>query len=301
MLAEPGAEAAAAVAAGPEGGIRIVEYTDPYSVWCWGCEPAVRRLEALFPDAVRVDVVMGGLFEDFGPVREYWARTSGGRWKDSVLTFMRAVADQHRMPMDPERMLAAVDDFESTWPACIAVKAAELQGPAGGRRYLRRLREAVLIEGRPIHRRDVQAELAEDVGLDAARFVRALADGSADRSFHADLETCQARGVTGFPTFELTRGLVSLRIEGWQPWEVVDKAVRNLDPDLQPRFLEPTAPAVARVLRRFGRSATREIAAVFSLTDDDAEILMENLEAEGVVHRREAGSGDLWEPAPRPI
>src|SRR6058998_517639 len=108
---------------GPEGiePIRVVEYTDPYSVWCWGCEPVVRRLEYLYPGRVNLEVKMGGLFEDFGPMRQYWTRMSGGRWKESVQGFLSAVAAQHRMPTNTERMMEGLDDFESTWPACVAV------------------------------------------------------------------------------------------------------------------------------------------------------------------------------------
>ena len=132
-------------------------------------DPAAR---ILYAESVEVEVRMGGLFEDFTPMRDYWIRMSGGRWQESVRTFMVGVAGQHRMPMDPDRMLASIDDFQSTWPACVAVKAAELQGRDPGRRYLRRLREAVLVEGRAIQRRSVQLEAASDAGLGVDGFAR---------------------------------------------------------------------------------------------------------------------------------
>ncbi len=274
--------------------IRFVEYTDPISVWCWGLEPAVRRFEVLYADSVEVDVKMGGLFEDFGPMRETWTRMSGGRWKDSMVAFMNGVASQHRMPMDPERMSGSIDDFTSTWPACIAFKAGEAQGREAGRRYLRRLREAVLIEGRPIHHRDVQEALAAEAGLEATAFGTALDDGSARAAFQRDLEECRSLGITGFPTVEVRRGAESVRVEGWHPWEEIEETVRKLDPGLRPRRFEPTPEAVGELFRRYPTAATREVAAVFSMTDDDAEILLEDLDAEGRIVRREAGSGPMW-------
>src|SRR5713101_4541615 len=72
--------------------LRVIWYTDPHNVWCWGCEPMMRRLEVVYPDAVDVSVRMGGLFEDFTPVREQWARMSGGQWTASVIAFFEAVA-----------------------------------------------------------------------------------------------------------------------------------------------------------------------------------------------------------------
>jgi putative protein-disulfide isomerase len=255
----------------------------------------MRRLEVVYPGAVDVSVRMGGLFEDFTPVREQWARMSGGRWTASVLAFFEAVSAQHRMPMDAARMLDAADDFASTWPACIAVNAAELQGADVGRRYLRALREAWCIEGRGIHRRGVQTDVARELGIDVDAFSKSLEDGTAKQAFQKDREECERLEVTGFPTFEIGRGDVSARLNGWQPWEVFEDVLRKVDPDLAAKTLDPTEASVAGILQRFGRCATREVAAVLGVTDDDAEILLEELEGSGKVVRRIVGNGLVWE------
>ena len=46
----------------------LIEYTDPYSVWCWGAEPLIRKTEFLYGESVAVEHRMGGLFEDFTPI-----------------------------------------------------------------------------------------------------------------------------------------------------------------------------------------------------------------------------------------
>src|SRR5947208_16558057 len=75
--------------------IRVIWYTDPHNIWCWGFEPTIRRLEVRYPDTVQIETRQGGLFEDFSPVREQWARMSGGRWKDSVGAFFEARSEEH--------------------------------------------------------------------------------------------------------------------------------------------------------------------------------------------------------------
>ena len=255
----------------------------------------VRRLEIVYSDAVEVEVRMGGLFEDFTPVREQWARMSGGRWTASVLAFFEAVAEQHRMPMNIQRMIEAVDDFDSTWPACVAVKAAERQGRDAGRRYLRALREAWCLDGRPIHRRGVQLEVASESGLDPDAFEAALDDGTAEAAFRADREECERHEVTGFPTFEITRAETTARINGWQPWEVFEDMLRKVDADVVPQVLEPTEESVLSLLQRYGRCATREIAAILGVTDDDAELILEELAGSGRLSPRTVGNGLVWE------
>ena len=275
--------------------VQVVWYTDPHNVWCWGCEPMMRRLEVVYPESVEVEVRMGGLFEDFTPVREQWARMSGGRWTESVRAFFDAVAAQHRMPMNAARMIEAVDDFTSTWPACISAKAADLQGRLSGRRYLRALREAWCIDGRPIHRRGIQAEVANEVGLDPDAFMKALEDGSAEKAFQADREECERTGVTGFPTFEISRAEVSARLNGWQPWEVFADLLRQVEPELETSPVEATETSLANLFQRYDRLATREAAAILGVTDDDAEILLEELEEKTKVVRRHVGNGLVWE------
>ncbi|MEK6852114.1 MAG: FaeA/PapI family transcriptional regulator, partial [Candidatus Thermoplasmatota archaeon] len=105
---------------------------------------------------------------------------------------------------------------------------------------------------------------------------------------------CRRRGVQGFPTFELNRGHASLRLEGYQSWESFEEALRALDSDLVPKDLRWEKPAILELLRTYGHCATREVAAVFGVTDDDAEILLEDLEAEGAVARRDSGLPGFW-------
>jgi putative protein-disulfide isomerase len=277
--------------------LRVTWYTDPHNIWCWGCEPMVRRLQNVYGPSVELVVRQGGLFEDFSPVREQWARMSGGRWKDSVRAFFDAVGSQHRMPMDAERMIDAVDDFTSTWPACIAAKAAALQGPGPGLRYLRSLREAWCLDARAIHRVGVQTDVAREAGLDLPAFARALEDGTAEAAFQGDRRECEALEVTGFPTFTIGREPVSVRLNGWQPWEVFEELLRKVEPGLEPKVVEPSADAVVQLLGPTGRWATREVAAVLGVTDDDAELLLEDLEGAGRIDRQTVGSGLVWRSA----
>ncbi len=184
---------------------------------------------------------------------------------------------------------------DSTWPACIAVKAAELRGREAGRRYLRALREAWCLDGRGIHRTGVQLEVASESGLDADAFGKALEDGSARAAFQTDREACERLEVTGFPTFELGRGDTSARLNGWQPWEVFEDMLRKVDPDLVAKTLDLTETSVVGILRRFPRCTTREVAAILGVTDDDAELLLEELEGAGKVDSRRVGNGLVWE------
>jgi len=277
------------------GSIILTEYTDPYSVWCWGAEPIVRKLEYVYGPAIEVQVRMGGLFEDFSPMRENFNRMTAGHWQVAAHAFLTGVAGHHRMPTDVDAMMGAMQDFSSTWPACIAAKAAWLQGELEGRTYLRRLRLAMQVEGRAIHHRDVQEAVARESALDVGRFREALEGGEAEDAFRRDLAECRSENISGFPTFVFRGGAIAVRVEGFHPWENFASVLTRLAPEAQPRTVTATEESARDYLRRFGQSATREVAEALGQTDDEAEILLEELEARGELIRFPGGTGLLWE------
>lgn len=81
------------------------------------------------------------------------------------------------------------------------VKAAELQGPVVGERYLRRLRRAAIAERVQVQQTEARLELAAEVpALDVVAMQAALQDQRAAVACHQDLALGREVGVTGFPT-----------------------------------------------------------------------------------------------------
>jgi len=178
--------------------VEVTYFTDPYCSWCWATEPMLYRIRETFRDQVRIRYVMGGLVRDMA---EFYDALNDIRTAAQVAPHWRMVSQRSGQPIDEGLWLELNDPHFSTWPACIAVKAAFLQGEEIGERLLRRFRRAALTERRNISRREVQEELAREVeGLDLARWRMDLENGRAARAFEEDLEECRRYGVTGFPT-----------------------------------------------------------------------------------------------------
>ena len=70
------------------------------------------------------------------------------------------------MPVDPR--LWTEGPIRSTYPACMAVKAAAEQGPEAAGRYLRALREGLLCFRRKLDAKEALVEEARGAGLDVA-------------------------------------------------------------------------------------------------------------------------------------
>ncbi len=268
--------------------ITLIQYTDPNCTWSWGAEPLVRHVEALYGDQLTIEFVLGGLVEDF---EEFHDAANDIRGPADVAPHWEEASRKHGMPVDVS--LWEDDPPRSTYPASRAVKAAGLQDPALGLRYLRRIREVAAAEARNISRRSTLLDAAESVGIEVGPFVEALEDGRAERAFRRDRERMRRRGVRGFPTFELEVEGEARIIGGYQPFESLERALRLRAPGLERRSLPPVEGFVAT----YGYVATREVAEVYEMDRRSAEEELRWLARAGVLGSVRRGNGRFWMPA----
>ena len=114
------------------GVIRVTYYTDPACPWSWAAEPAFARLQVEFPGAGRAHLRHGRI------------RPRGRRARHEVAVTALDASAASGMPVDARGWLAGAP--RSSYPACIAVKAAAEQGLDGP--YLRVLREGIMTGSR---------------------------------------------------------------------------------------------------------------------------------------------------------
>jgi putative protein-disulfide isomerase len=277
--------------------VEVTYFTDPYCSWCWATEPMLYRIRETYREQVHIRYVMGGLVKDMA---EFYDALNDIRTTAQVAPHWRMVSERSGQPIDEGLMEEITDPHFSTWPACIAVKAAQLQGEEVGERFLRRLRRAALTERKVISYREVQEALAQEVpGLDLERWRKALDSGQAERAFQEDLAECRRYGVTGFPTLLFRYvGLLTLPgrdkpilVGGHRTSETYRKVLYSLAPTLKEHSPRP----ILELLADYGPLTTREIAEVYSQPLEEARRELETLEAQGSVQRLVRRGGELWE------
>jgi len=260
----------------------VTHYTDPWSVWCWAIEPQLRRLRERHGEHVDFRVRLGAILET--PVPPDFPR-------EDVARMFAAARRQSGMPLDPEIVLRKGSD--TTVRAGIAAKAAALASPDRADAYLRRLREAALVEGLDVEELDVQEAIAKETGVDAASFRDALESEEATREFYGDQAEARVRGITGFPTVTFRGPLgEEVGVTGFQPTEAYEAALRRVT---GARWVDQPPPDMRAFLKRAGRVATAEFAEVFDLLEDVATTRLLEMEKEGAVRRVERAGGYFWE------
>jgi predicted DsbA family dithiol-disulfide isomerase len=253
--------------------VSVTVLTDPYCPWSWAAEPELRRLQAEFGAGLSFTFVIVGLKRQIEPADA------------AALAYDLAdAAAESGMPADPRVFLR--DPPSSTHPAGLAIAAVSEQGDPGP--YLRRLREAIMVEGRRMDTAPALLDAARETvrthsGLDLDRLRVDFGSNAIVERFGADIE--RGRGVTT-PALRFGDG-DPVPPGGWREAALAAGA-------------EPAGdgrPGVEEALRRFGAMATPEVAAVCDLLGPRAPAELWRLALEWRVRPRRVPGGELWEPA----
>jgi predicted DsbA family dithiol-disulfide isomerase len=160
----------------------VVEYTDPLCPWAWGSEPEFRllraRLRARPGVRVRWRRAYAILFDEGeDPAPDPAAEAA---WYSGYVAEVCAHTGAPR-PHALDRVAL------SSWPASLAARAAQAQGPLVAERVLRRLRESEFVLGAPADTpQRVLACLRAVPGLDTGRLSADAASPAVADSVRAD-------------------------------------------------------------------------------------------------------------------
>ncbi|HYG67938.1 MAG TPA: DsbA family protein [Anaeromyxobacteraceae bacterium] len=171
--------------------VTLVLYEDPLSPWCLIAEARIRAALAELPGAFELEYAPFPLRPDPRALtkteRRAFARAA-----------RRAAREPEAKGLKPDLWLSTDPPLTSV-PALAALAAARLQGPARETALRKALRDAALVQGVNVTRRDVLLELAERTGLDVTKFAGALTSCEIERRVRASFEEAVDKGIDGAP------------------------------------------------------------------------------------------------------
>jgi putative protein-disulfide isomerase len=275
-----------------------------------------------FGEELRWAFVMGGLARQIGEEPgEGTGRTAPdaaakARAHARLTRCWLGVAYETEAPIDP--LLWAEGPLGSTYPVCMAVRAAADQVDDGGYRYLRRLREGIMCERRKLDHVEALVEEARTVGLDVERFRIDLRSHATTEEFGADLE--EAKALAGRDDLVWTPGDGSpprervslgagdaplptlvfsgdagrpLAVSGFQPYSAYREAALALGA----RGHHDHPPSVEQLVERFGRVTSKEVEEICELPGPRASAELYRLAEQWKLRPLRRMTGYLWEAA----
>jgi predicted DsbA family dithiol-disulfide isomerase len=176
---------------GETAAVELILYHDVLCSWCYVA-----------------DSRLGHLRDEYGPFVGFSLRPYPLR-PDHQLPDkkQRAVMARHfrRLAREPEghgvkaELWTGEDPPSSSLPPLVALEAALPQGPALQRALLEAMRRKAFVEGINVARRDVQLELAGQVGLDVGRFAHQLDEPRLPQEVNDSVDEAEALGIKGVP------------------------------------------------------------------------------------------------------
>jgi len=272
--------------------VEVVRFADPWCWWSWCMEPVVRRLEEVYGDGIGVTYRMGGMFDDLN----LWMQSEGVN-EASAAEAIRAAGQAAGMPILSDYLWRC--KAKTSHPACLAYKAAELQGLDLARRFFRRMMEAFMIEGRHGSYEAV-LDLAREVGLQDGRLRKDMELPIVKAGFDGDLLAMRQPGAEYDGLLLRNQSGRTTRVQGFatKPYE---DAIDALAPGLPKRR---PADLIAYAEPRRTLLAAREVASVLRISDEAAEARLLALTTAGLFESSENGTLWRWkgpEPDPLPI
>jgi len=263
--------------------IEIVHFADPMCWWSWGLEPILQRLKEVYGDNLKVTYRMGGTYRD----RDEWMKEYEVD-EQSTLHWVHESVAMTGMHVVPDYMWRS--KALSTYPGCLAFKAAQLQSAAKADRYFRRMMEAFQVECRPATE-DEYARLAAEVGLDGERLRQDMKTPAVQKAFEEDQHAMHAAHANFLSL--VVRNREGKAVAKGQTFtagpfeEIVDRLAPGLPKRTPSDILE-------YVEHHKGLTPAREIAEVFRITEADARTRLDKLAAAGLLKPVASEAGAFW-------
>jgi predicted DsbA family dithiol-disulfide isomerase len=285
--------------------VAVDYHTDPACPWSWAAEARIRTLMVEYGEDLTWRLVMGGLAREVAP---------GVSPRVALPPQVRAplveewlmVSAETAAPLDPLTWVEG--GIRTTYPACMAVRAAAEQGAEPAFAYLRRVREGIMCERLKLDHAEALVEAARQAGLDVERFRLALRSHAITEAFGADLEataalaaeqgsrpprSSQGAGGAAIPAavFAAEDGRREL-VSGLQPLDAYRRAAETCGARRQ-----SARPGVDEVVRRFGRVTSAEVESLCDLPGPRAHAELWRLAESWRLRPVRVLTGWMWEAA----
>lgn len=185
--------------------IILTTFTDPMMGLSYEQEPVYEKLVAHFGDRLIFHYVMSGLVRDVSDFMVPEERALPA--EEGIRLYNRRLAQIYKeeeaiggLPINMDGFHLFDADHRSSYPLCMAYKAAELCCPEKAFAFLLKLRRATIVETRQTTKTDELISVAAEAGLDQEQFRLFFEDGRTSAAFQKDLALTQSLGIRQLPT-----------------------------------------------------------------------------------------------------
>ena len=213
------------------GQLSVKYFTDPLCCWSWTFEPVFQQLKDEMGKVLSIQYHMCGLVSSWENYNDTVNAVSkpiqmGPIWLQAKQLSGMYINDK----------IWFTDPPASSYPACTAVKCAGLQSREAEELYLFKLREAVMVHGKNIAKREVLMEIATKLAkehpylLNMSVFEKDLTSDMVIDAFRNDMQEAANLGITRFPTLQVKAAGKKeyLLLTGTRPYSALRASIQSV-------------------------------------------------------------------------
>lgn len=213
---------------GAEAAVKIKFYTDPLCCWSWAFQPQIEALRINTAGIASWELIMAGLIPDW---RNYHDEVNSVMRPGQMGPIWMHAGQIAGRPI--QQQLWFLDPPASSYPACLAVKCAQLQSEPIGFEMLSALWEACMTNGQNIAKKEVLLTIAAELSsghtaFDFLRFKQDFIDGKAVPALRSDLASVTAERITRFPALTIRAGGKALLVSGRLASDTILSAINEM-------------------------------------------------------------------------
>lgn len=262
--------------------MKITLFTDPICSTCWAMEAEVRKISSVFEDQIAWSIRMGGLLKN-------WAEYDGThiRSPKDVGKHWDEVGEKYKIPISA----GIWDDAPliSSYPACIAIKAAQFTSAEKADIFLRSMRELLFVGMYDINQPRAIEKAALMAGISPAEVFDNMQKGKI--LFNEDMQFAKLLGIRVLPTFivEISGDVEILR--GYQTYDTLMTTIMRLG---QARLNPTHKPDFNKICQQYESLTAREVSVFLDIEHRHAEDMLHAEMQRGTFDKINTDSGTLF-------
>ncbi|KMK77302.1 ClpXP adapter SpxH family protein [Alkalihalobacillus pseudalcaliphilus] len=269
--------------------IELYAFIDPFSAECWSFEPIMKKLVMEYGEYFRIRVLLTGKLKAWNLCTD---QKNSQQKKLELAQSWDRISTETGMSCDGDYWLE--NQRNSPFTVALAIKAAELQGPQKGGRFLRKLREKIFLEKQDITNINTLTNCCLAAGLDVEEFLNDLDSTTARKALECDITTTNDMDVETVPTFVFFNDDIEqdgIKVPGIYKYEVYQQVIEEMLGYLPPK---KEKLSIESFIKKYEFVASIEIAVVYDLSLHDVKkeltplILQQRIEQVPVKH------GTFW-------
>lgn len=265
--------------------IEIYVFIDPLCPQCWSMEPVLKKLQMEYGSIISIKHVLSGKLTALNELK-------GKRTYKNIKEISKKTASRTEMYCNGEKTVE--NPISRPYHASIAIKAAELQGKKSGIKFLRKLQEYLFLDNKNISEMAVLIQCATEAKIDVDEFLNDITSKTAAKAFQCDLKITTEMDVQEIPSFVFFNENIEdegIKVAGIYSYDVYISILSEMMPSLpKPAPL----PKIEFFVRFYHVVATKEIAVVYNMGEQDVEREMKKLLLQQVVQRIPTKYGTFW-------